>query len=84
MRGCLVRIWCSFIPNNPTFVSNMLINAKEYLPFLNGVYSMRQKELMRYEDVSVQFNQVIDRDFPQFNADTLDSFLNLMPTHWTP
>ena len=71
----LYENWYNFIPNNPTFVSNMLINAKEYLPFLNCVYSMRQKELMRYEDVSVQFNQVIDRDFPQFNADTLDTLM---------
>ena len=67
--------WCNFVPNNPTFVSNMLIHAKEYLPFLNGVYSMRQKKLLRYEDVSVQFNQVIDRDFPQFDADTLDTLM---------
>jgi len=49
--------WCNFIPNNPTFVSNMLINVKENLPLL------RQKKLMKYEDVSVQFNQIIDRDY---------------------
>jgi len=71
----LYENWYNFIPNNPTFVSNMQINAKEYLPFLNGVYSMRQKKLMRYEDVSVQFNQVVDRDFPEFDADTLDTLM---------
>jgi len=71
----ILENWSNFIPNNPTFVSNMLINAKEYLPFSNGVYSMRQKKLMKYEDVSVQFNQMIDREFPEYDADTLDTLM---------
>ena len=71
----ILECWSNFIPNNPTFVSNMLINSKEYLPFSNGVYSMRQKKLLRYEDVSVQFNQMIDRVFPEYNEETLDTLM---------
>jgi hypothetical protein len=67
--------WFHFVPNNPTFISNMLINSKEYLPFMNGVYSMRHKKLMNYEDVSVQFTQIIDRDFPKYNQNAYDTMM---------
>jgi len=36
---------------------------------------MGQKKLLRYQDVSVQFNQMIDRDFPEYDADTLDTLM---------
>ena len=67
--------WFNFVPNNPTFISNMLINSKEYLPFKNGVYSMRQKKLMNYEEVSVQFTQIIERDFPVYNQEAYDTMM---------
>lgn len=68
--------WFNFIPNNPSFISNMLINSKEYLPFTNGVYSMRQKKLLNYDDVSVQFTQVIDRDFPIYNQEHYETLMD--------
>jgi len=75
-KDIIIENWFNFNVNNPTFVSNMLINSKEYLPFSNGVYNMREKKLMKYEDVCVQFNQMIDRDFPEYNADTLDILMD--------
>ena len=64
--------WFNFVPNNPTFISNMLINSKEYLPFSNGVYSMREKKLLKYDDLSIQFTQIIDRNYPEYNQDSYD------------
>lgn len=71
----LYQNWCSFIPNNPTFISNMLINSKEYLPFMNGIYSMRERKLLNYDDVSVQFTQIIDRNYPEYNQEYYDMLM---------
>jgi hypothetical protein len=71
----LYQNWCSFIPNNPTFISNMLINSKEYLPFINGIYSMRERKLLNYEDVCVQFTQIIDRNYPEYNQEYYDMLM---------
>ena len=59
--------WFSFIPNNPTFINDMLLKSKEYLPFLNGVYCMRQRKLISYDECEVQFTEQITRDFPKYN-----------------
>jgi hypothetical protein len=53
----------------------MLVNSKEYLPFMNGIYSMRQKKLMSYDEVPVQFTQVIDRDFPVYNQEHYETLM---------
>ena len=71
----IMENWANFIPNNPSFVENNQIKAKEYLPFANGVYSMRYKKLMNYDEVPCQFTQMIDRDFPVYNKDSFDTLM---------
>jgi hypothetical protein len=67
--------WFSFIPNNPTFINDMLLKSKEYLPFLNGVYSMREKKLISYDECEVQFTQQITRDFPKYDERSFNELM---------
>lgn len=67
--------WFNFISNNPTFISNMLIKSKEYLPYMNGIYSMREKKLFKYDELDVHFTQLIDRDFPVFNQESHNTMM---------
>ena len=67
--------WNSFIPNTPSFIDDMLFESKEYLPFTNGVYSMRDRKLMSYEDCPVQFTQVITRNFPEYNEEAYNTLM---------
>ena len=67
--------WFSFIPNNSNFINDMLLRSKEYLPFLNGVYSMREKKLINYDDCDIQFTQQILRDFPKYNEKALNQLM---------
>lgn len=64
--------WAGFIPDNPMFIKNMYLKSKEYLPFANGVYSLREKKLFNYEDIDIQFNQIIHRNFPEYDKKSLD------------
>jgi hypothetical protein len=67
--------WFSFIPNNPTFINNMLLKSKQYLPFLNGVYSISEKKLISYEECEVQFTQQITRDFPKYDERSFNELM---------
>ena len=71
----IMENWANFIPNTPSFVESNQIKSKEYLPFTNGVYSMRHKKLMNYDEVPCQFTQMIDRDFPVYNKDSFDTLM---------
>ena len=67
--------WFSFIPNNPAFINNMLLKSKQYLPFLNGVYSISEKKLISYEECEVQFTQQITRDFPKYDERSFNELM---------
>lgn len=67
--------WYSFIPNNPTFINDMLLKSKEYLPFLNGVYSMRQKKLINYDECDIQFTEQITRDYPKYDEKAFNDLM---------
>ena len=67
--------WVNFIPNKPLFIDDLLFKSKEYLPFANGVYSMRDQKLVSYEDCPVQFTQIITRDFPEFNQEAHNTMM---------
>lgn len=67
--------WANFIPNKPMFIDDLLFKSKEYLPFANGIYSMRDQKLVSYEDCPVQFTQIIIRDFPEFNEEAHNTMM---------
>ena len=64
--------WIGFIPNTPNFIDNNITKSKTYLPFSNGVYCMKSKTLLKYNDVDIQFTQIINRDFPNLNQNAFD------------
>jgi len=64
--------WNNFIPNSPNFVDDNIIKSKTYLPFSNGIYCMKTKTLFGYNDIDIQFTQIINRNFPTFNKDSYD------------
>ena len=64
--------WLNFIKNTPNFIKHNLIKSKTYIPFLNGIYSMKEKKLLNYDDIDIQFTQVIDRNFPEFDKKYYD------------
>lgn len=67
--------WNNFIPNSPNFIDDNIIKSKCYLPFANGVYCMKNKTLLKYEDIDIQFTQIINRDFPTFDQKAYDTLM---------
>ena len=65
-----------FVENNSKFITENLLKSKEYLPFLNGVYSFQEKKLLFYNDVSVQFINQIDRNFPEVKDEVMNELLD--------
>lgn len=49
--------------------------SKAYLPFKNGVYSFKEKKLISYDDIHIQFTDCINRDFPVYNKDAYDDLI---------
>lgn len=62
--------------NNNKFLTDNQLKSKEYLPFINGVYSFREKKLLSYNDVPVQFISQIDRKFPSHNINAYNELMN--------
>ena len=65
-----------FSENHSRFITDNLLKSKEYLPFLNGVYSFQEKKLLSYNDVPVQFMSQIDRNFPEVQQDAMTELMN--------
>ena len=57
------------------FIDRNLLASVKYLPFKNGVYSFVDKKLFKYDEVSVQFTNLINRDFPVYNKDNFDRLM---------
>ena len=49
--------------------------SKAYLPFKNGVYSFKEKKLISYDDIHIQFIDCINRDFPVYNKEAYDELI---------
>ena len=54
------------------FLNKNLLASKKYLPFKNGVYSFVDNKLYTYNEVSIQFTECINRDFPSYDKSSLD------------
>ena len=76
IKKCLdVIMNTAFVNDNPTFIKDNLIKSKDYLPFKNGIYSIRDKKLYSYDEIDIQFTQQIDRDFPEQNDDKMKELI---------
>ena len=72
INKCIDIIWNNWskfegVNNHSSFINDNLIKSKDYLPFTNGVYDIKNRKLMKYNDVPVEFSQQIDRDFPVYD-----------------
>lgn len=57
------------------FIDKNLVLSKTYLPFENGVYSFKEKKLLKYDEINVQFSMYIKREFPIYNKDAFDKLM---------
>jgi hypothetical protein len=60
---------------NNNFLKDNQIASITYLPFKNGVYSFTDKKLYKYNEVSVQFTEFINRDFPTYDESSLSALM---------
>lgn len=77
-KKCITSIRNSdIIKVDNNFIINLSINNKGYLPFLNGVWSMKDKKLFDYNDLpNVNFFAIINRNLEiDVNKDKFDEFL---------
>jgi hypothetical protein len=56
------------------FISKNQLVSKKYLPFKN-VYSFADKKLFKYDEVSVQFTEFINLNFPTCNKDSFEKLM---------
>ena len=76
IKKCLdVVMNTAFVNDNSTFLNDNLVKSKDYLPFKNGIYSMKDKKLYSYDEIDIQFTQQIDRDFPEQNDDKMKELM---------
>jgi hypothetical protein len=76
IKKCLdVVMNTAFVNDNPTFITENLVKSKDYLPFKNGIYSLRDKKLYSYDEIDIQFTQQIDRDFPKQNDNQMKELM---------
>ena len=63
-KNCIVAIKNnSNIKINNNFINDLSFHNKYYLPFLNGVYSFKDKKLYEYEELSnIHFTHIINRE----------------------
>jgi len=65
INNCYKAMFIKGFEDDPDFYDKMLTSNKGYLPFLDGVYSFKDKKLYTYEDKpDVIFTKKINRKFP--------------------
>ena len=64
------------------FIENININNKYYIPYLNGVYDFRKKQLIKWDEVpeKIYFIFIIQRELKEFNIDDYDELLERVIT----
>jgi hypothetical protein len=64
-KNCIIAIRNNAnIKINNNFINDLSFNNKYYLPFLNGIYSFKDKKLYKYEELpNIHFTHIINREF---------------------
>ena len=77
IRDCIVAIKANQSIINDQFYNNMMKNSKYYLPFNDGIYSFKDKQLYKYDELpNIHFTQKISRNFPKFNQKDHDDLMS--------
>lgn len=75
---CITAICNSdLIKVDDTFIMNLSFNNRGYLPFLDGVYSMKQKRVFSYDELpNINFFSIINHNAPVFDEDKYNEVMN--------
>lgn len=58
------------------FIKNITVRNKCYLPFIDGVYSFKDKKLYTYEELpEIPFTFKINRNFPKFHQSSYEDLM---------
>lgn len=77
IKDCILCIRANETIINDNFYNDMIKNNKYYLPFIDGIYSFKDKKLFSYEDLpNIHFTYKINRNFPKFNKIDYDDLMN--------
>jgi hypothetical protein len=76
-KNCIIAIKNnSNIKINNDFINDLSFHNKYYLPFLNGVYSFKDKKLYEYEELSnIHFTHIINRELKPKNDDAYNELM---------
>jgi len=75
IKKCLEMVENIGFKTNNNFLKDNQTASITYLPFKNGVYSFTDKKLYKYSEVSVQFTEFINRDFPTYDESSLSTLM---------
>ena len=66
------------IKTDNLFIENINVNNKYYLPYLNGVYDFKKRQLIKWDELlnNIYFMFIINRELNEFNKDDYDDLLN--------
>ena len=77
IKDCITCIKANKTIINDKFYDNMIKNNKYYLPFNDGIYSFKDKQLYKYNQLpKVHFTYKINRNFPKFNKQDNEDLMN--------
>jgi hypothetical protein len=76
-KNCIIAIKNnSNIKINNDFINDLSFHNKYYLPFLNGIYSFKDKKLYEYEELSnIHFTHIINRELKPKNDDAYNELM---------
>lgn len=77
-KSCVIAIRNSpLIKVDDKFIDNVSFNNRSYLPFLNGIWSMKEKKLYNYDELpNIHFFYIINRNLNEINKEKYDEFMN--------
>ena len=76
-KNCIIAIRNnSNIKINNNFINDLSFHNRYYLPFLNGVYSFKDKKLYEYEELlNIHFTHIINRELKPKNEDAYNELM---------
>lgn len=77
-KNCVISIRNSpLIKTDDKFIENVSFNNRGYLPFLNGIWNMKEKKLYNYDELpNIHFFYIINRNLNEINKDKYEEFMN--------
>ena len=68
IKDCTICVKANQSIINDKFYDNMINNNKYYLPFIDGIYSFKEKKLYAYAELpNIHFTYKINRNFPKYD-----------------